>query len=792
MPVAGGHGEHRRLGGPRAAGPAERRSSYRLAFDPGVVALDLPGSPSVPVLDVSGDGASLFLPQAALGRSRLPTVLHLNGRHSFGADLELVRHASLDPDRVEVGVRFRGLSHEAWHDLGEFLIAEFLRRQRSLERLSLAPGPLLRVRDEARMAGILRLHGVAQGRPLSVYRGHQPLPVRLRLDSIAPNNAHLEATSDLEDALEPDVSYSFLLPASGAAILFSATARPGRGRAVRLSFPVEMLQGGFRDSLRLPTLHEEGVLVSFPHHRTDGLRRARLVQDVSDQGLSFPLAAGQDLLLPGDRLDDLRVELPTGAVSTRAVIRSVAPRDGGAGLTCGIELLDFEGVADRRRWERYLFSKAYPRTLDEGPDLAGMAWKMLDSSGYLDLWTRAEDRERLERRFHHQWSWPAAVPSHLIVLREESRYAGTFATSRLYPRTWLLHSLGVDKDAGGGTARCWTWLASSTPPCSGCSRGKPRGASSPSSSRRTSAGPTSSTAGSSGRCRKARRPCTTSTPFTSAAPGRARTPSGRGRSLERARGGARRAHGGRPAAARPPHAARARGLFLRRGRDRPRLLLRRGPGGVSPQRLRGPGRGRPRGRPGPGERERGSQRLRAPQQLPHLFLRPVPDRAEVKGICGTLLAAAREAYRARDVREFIIFSTHEAMAEAAFERGSCLISDGVRWVASCELLQAWTTYIDEVLQSRSHELRGPREVPGERRPWGPDRMGADSPADDLRARLEAPPGDDSSAWKPLFFHRTTPETGAASPGCSGTSRALACTARSAASWTSSWSAGTPG
>ena len=199
--------------------------------------------------------------------------------------------------------------------------------------------------------------------------------------------------------------------------------------------------------MRIPTGPGEGVFVSFPHHRTDGQRRARAAQDVSDQGLSFPVAAGQDLLLPGDRLDDLRVELPTGEVSTRAVVRSIARRDGAGGLTCGIELLDFEGAADRKRWERYLFSRAYPRTLNEGAALAGMAWRMLDSSGYLDLWTRAEDRERLERRFHRQWRWPAAVPSHLIVLREESRATGTFATSRLYPRTWLLHSLGVDKDA---------------------------------------------------------------------------------------------------------------------------------------------------------------------------------------------------------------------------------------------------------------------------------------------------------------------------------------------------------
>ena len=654
---------------------AERRSAYRLAFDPGVVALDVPGSASVPVLDVSGDGASLFLPQEALGRSRLATVLHLNGHSSFGADLELVRHAGLDTGRVEVGVRFRGLSHEAWHDLGQFLIAEFLRRQRSLERLSLAPGPLLRVRDEARMAGILRLHGVAPARPLSVYRGHQPLPVRLRLDSIAPNDD--APRGDERPRGRPRTGCLLLLPSPGVGrgdpLLDHRAAC--RGHAVTLSFPAEMLQGGFRDSLRLPTVHGEGILlVSFPHHRTDGGRRARVVQDVSDQGLSFPLAAGQDLLLPGDRLEDLRVELPTGAVSTLAIIRSVAPRDGG-GLTCGIELLDFEGAADRRRWERYLFSKAYPRTVDEGPDLAGMAWQMLDSSGYLDLWTRAEDRERLERRFHQQWRRPAAVPSHLIVLREESRYAGTFATSRLYPRTWLLHSLGVDKDArrrhGAVLDLARELYAAMLRLLKGETQGRFFALFVQKDKRWTDL-----LYGGFVRTLPADAPsvydeyalykCRTEDE-AAPLPADAARLSVREADRDELAAVARRLRGLltpleveaycygedeidlRSFSAEDPAGFR-RSVLLARDEDGPvaALVLETGSEGVNVFGLLN------------------SCRI--------FFLRPVPDRAEVKGICGALLAAAREAYRARDVREFIVFATHEAMAEAAVERGAAISS----------------------------------------------------------------------------------------------------------------------
>jgi hypothetical protein len=428
---------------------------------------------------------------------------------------------------------------------------------------------------------------------------------------------------------------------------------------------------------------------------------------VSDQGLSFPLAAGQDLLLPGDRLDDLRVELPTGAVSTRAVVRSVAPRDGAFGLTCGIELLDFEAAADRRRWERYLFSKAYPRTLNEGEDLAGMAWRMLDSSGYLDLWTRAEDRERLERRFHLTWRWPAAVPSHLIVLREESRSTGTFATSRLYPRTWLLHSLGVDKDARrrhgavldlagelyaamlrllkGETAgrffalfvqkdKRWTDLL-----YGGFVRTLPPEA------------PSVYDEYVLYKCRTEDEP----SPLAADAAGWSVREAGP-EELARV---ARQLRGLLTPTEIEAYSYGEDEIDLRSFSDQDPAGFRRRV--LVAQDAEGPAAAL--------VLESGSEGINVFGLLNScriFLLRRVEDGAEVKAACGALLAAAREAYRALDVKEFIIFATGEAMAEAAFERGGCLISDGVRWVASSELLQAWSSYIDEVLQARSHEVRG--------------------------------------------------------------------------------------
>jgi len=110
-----------------------------------------------------------------------------------------------------------------------------------------------------------------------------------------------------------------------------------------------------------------------------------------------------------------------------------------------IELTEFETRGDRERWLRHVFALAHPRTTDLDAGLASLAWEVLDSSDYLGLWTRPEDRERLEQEFLSSWSSPPHVPGHLIVLREEERRVGTFATSRAYPKTWLLHSLGVDQ-----------------------------------------------------------------------------------------------------------------------------------------------------------------------------------------------------------------------------------------------------------------------------------------------------------------------------------------------------------
>jgi hypothetical protein len=57
------------------------------------------------------------------------------------------------------------------------------------------------------------------------------------------------------------------------------------------------------------------------------------------------------------------------------------------------------------------------------------------------------------------------------------------------------------------------------------------------------------------------------------------------------------------------------------------------------------------------------------------------------------------------VNEYNVFATSPATAEAADEAGR-FVAHGVRWLASCELLPAWLSYVDDVLQVRRLDVRG--------------------------------------------------------------------------------------
>ncbi len=684
---------------------SDRRSSYRLPLSDGVATIDLPGAPGLPLADLSADGGRLVLPHEAAPRGeRLPGVLRLSEGLSAGVDLEIVRRLPDSPHGATYGARFTGLSHEASHDLSRFMIAGHTRRQRRLSRLSAEPVPLLRLRRPAHIHGLLRLHGVHRGQTMGVYRGDEPLAAPVQVSGLEARGNRVSVSCGASPHLEEGEAYSFLLPASGAALLFEATVLHRYNGSAGLSLPEEMLQGGFRDSVRLPTWNRNSVGVSFSFPRGDGRRVERRSLDVSERGLAVPFRSGSDILFPGERLDDLQVDLPTGPVRALGIVRTIAPRGFGDDAVCGIELTEFETRGDRERWLRYVFSLAHPRTDDLDAGLASLAWEVLDSSDYLGLWTRPEDRERLEREFLSSWDSPPQVPGHLIVLREEERKVGTFATSRVYPKTWLLHSLGVDQQERrkrryfldvarelyaamltllkGETApyfvlfvekgKRWTDLlyggfVESLPPGSTslydeyelykCLPGAAAQRPGPPSGWRIGPAASPELRAVAAKLRE------TLTPLELDA-------YAYGEEVLDLPSFAREA----------PTRFRREVLVAREGREpRAALIAECGSDGVN---------------------------IFGLLNVCRLFsFAPFDDPEEEKAVVRGLLAAAGEFYRSRGVDEYNVFATSRAMAEAADEAGR-FVAHGVRWLASCDLLPAWLSYVDDVLQVRRLDVKG--------------------------------------------------------------------------------------
>jgi hypothetical protein len=621
-------------------------------------------------------------------------------------DLEFVPRPREGPGRGSVGVHFTGLSPCASRELSQFLIDGFTRRERRLARLTTQPASLMRVRRSTHVRDLLRLHGLHRRQTLSVYQGDEPLPARLHVRAVGNGGGHFEIGCDRDPQLDEGRTYSFLLPASGAALLFEATVRRRENGSALLSFPEELLQGGFRGSGRLRPTNGDGVVTSFLHRRGDGRRTARRAFDLSEDGLSFPFRAGEDILFPGDRLDDLRLELPTGTVAAQAVVRGIATRADDGGPLCGIELVAFERAVDRERWRQYVFSRTYPRTLDDDPRIARLAWDVLDSSEYLALWTRPDERERLEREFLSRWSAPARVPGRLIVLREEQRTVGTFATSRMYPKTWLLHSLGVDReerrkrryflDAArelytamlallkGEAAPYFVLFVQKEKRWTELLYGQfvealPMGAPSVYDEYALFKCPSGCSAPADPPGPKARRVEPADSEAMAAVSeglGRLLTP------LERdayAYGGEEGT--GLRAPAGGSDSPVQREVFVARDDRglRAALVAESGSAGVNVFGLL--------------------------DNCRIFSFSAFEDPDEEKAVAEALLTAASRFFAARGVDQFIVFATSDAQGEAARAVCGQLVSTGVRWLASCALLPAWLNYVDEVLQVLSLDAR---------------------------------------------------------------------------------------
>lgn len=440
-----------RLSETRIRGPfsQEQRRDLRLVLEPGEAWLRTAGADEVELIDLSASGVAVALPAGVSHAFReLTGELKLGDRRA-GVRLERVRLESAGT-AVRVGARFRSLSEEAWGEIGNFLIGGFSKREKQLSRLNLDPTNALRFEGLSFLVRLLRRQTVGKTIPLHVYSGVSPEDVRLYAASIAWERTQpaLVAFARGSDARQIRVGgeYSFLLPGKTAVSIFSSRILQVTNESVLIEIPQEIRQCGFRDSGRRKLSSGRTLWIRTFHPRSNG-RIDGILSDVSLSGFSFTVTNSSDPMFPGDDLPEVGVRLPTEALTPSVVIRRVSRRDARSGFYYGVRITSFPSDHERERWERFVFEQLHPRLVSNEPQAVEGAWDLLGSSGYLDLWTPKARRRHLEDRFLESWVGIPSDQGHVTFLvSERKERLGTIAASRIYPRTWLVHSLGIDKD----------------------------------------------------------------------------------------------------------------------------------------------------------------------------------------------------------------------------------------------------------------------------------------------------------------------------------------------------------
>ncbi len=160
------------------------------------------------------------------------------------------------------------------------------------------------------------------------------------------------------------------------------------------------------------------------------------------RGLSFESGIGAELLLPGTRIR-ASLALDEGEVTVDAIVRRV--QSSGSTSEYGLEMVEFSDQASRRLWHEFVVREANPRMEFSSPRTASKAWHILTASQYTKNWTSRRHRPHLARAFSSAWMSIPDRFGHVMVANDDVRSIGTASANLLYPKTWILHHLGVDR-----------------------------------------------------------------------------------------------------------------------------------------------------------------------------------------------------------------------------------------------------------------------------------------------------------------------------------------------------------
>lgn len=405
------------------------------------------------VADLSASGSGLILsPADVAGVTAEPATFELGPGRSFSVKLEPVRIIRKE-GQWRVGARFQNLPLSGMRVLSEFLIREFLEEKTRLDRLLEDPRTLTND-SPTFIRRHLRRCLLGQSRPLRVYDLGQLLPLEIRAETFVELQGRWLIEARLAGAgLVEGGNYHFVVALPGSVTHFASRVAHRAGESLFIELPVELHQGGFRDSVRTRLKSgSEAATVFCTHPRLFEDLVDRPLLDLSARGFAFAIDPESDLLFPGDRLNFVRIRFQDEVFEGRGVIRRIAPYGDSELYSCGVEIMEFFDGAQEIRWRERVFRYVHPRAVVARPEAAArQAWQVLSESGYVRLWTPKESEERLKAAYQELWSQVASDSGHLMLVERRGETVGTLAGSVLYPKTWLVHQLGVtERERAGG------------------------------------------------------------------------------------------------------------------------------------------------------------------------------------------------------------------------------------------------------------------------------------------------------------------------------------------------------
>ena len=210
--------------------------------------------------------------------------------------------------------------------------------------------------------------------------------------------------------------------------------------ATTVLLPRRMTKQGFRASTR--TRPVARMRVSVIHPRLPDLVLLKEIVDIGSRGLSFLTSPQDDALFLGERV---MLDIEDGAIWAEGVVRSYTPSEHSGQLICGVEIVRFPGRSHGDRWRRTVFQQTFPAiALGEG-QTAPKAWRVLETSRYLDETTPALE-DQLRQSYQASWGRTRRRSpfDRFILALEGQQPIGTISVSLIYPGAWLMHQMGID------------------------------------------------------------------------------------------------------------------------------------------------------------------------------------------------------------------------------------------------------------------------------------------------------------------------------------------------------------